>query len=297
MRRALWVLAAVLALPGCAGDDELRELPPGSVATIGVVAAPGEREALVPRGVQVAAAAINAAGGIGGAARIELVVGPASRLSARGIGLIVLPCDPTLAAAAAAAAADAVAMAPCDDGLPLGRRVFTTGLSPARQAELLAAHVDGRGAVAQARSARGRRVQRALEGRLERSGPARVSPEAPEGVLPYSDPDGTLYATYGFPEPGSELDEFYERFKALFGRRPASVVAALASDAMSALAVAIELAGTTEPAEVRRILVEEGFRTTGVRGEIEFSPGNPKAEVEAVVLRLEDGRFRPVARG
>ncbi|HZB23882.1 MAG TPA: hypothetical protein VE444_08555 [Gaiellaceae bacterium] len=297
MRRALWVLAAVAALSGCAGDEELRELQPGSVATIGVVAAPGPREAFVPRGVQVAAAAINAAGGIGGAARVELVVGPANRLRGRGIRLLVLPCDPAAARAGAAAAPDAVAIAPCDDGAPLGSGVFTTGLSPARQAELLSEHVDGRAVLAEPRSARGRRVRSALDAVLEGSGNARVSPEAPEGVLPPPDPEGTIYATYGFPEPGSELDEFYERFKAVFDGRPASIVAALASDAMSALAVAIELAGTTEPSEVRRILVEEGFRTSAVLGDIEFRPGDPKAEVGGVVLRAEDGRFRILARG
>lgn len=293
------MVAAVAALAGCAGEEDREELPPGSVATIGVVAAPGPREALVPRGVQVAAAAINAAGGIGGAARIELVVGPVARLLARGVRLLVLPCDlaHVRRAALAAAAGGATAVAPCDEGVLPGRsQLFSTGLSAARQAEVLASHAGGRGTVLQARSARGRRVQRALEGRLDGPGQALLSPEAPERVLPPAARDGTLFATYGFPEPGSEMDEFYERFKALFGRRPASIVAALAADALTALAAAIELAGNTDPASVAAVFRDEGVETGGVTGPIEFSGGTTRVDVPVVVLRVDAGRFRVVGK-
>lgn len=290
--------AAAAALAGCAAEEERDELPPGSVATIGVVSAPGPREALVPRGVQVAAAAINSAGGIGGAARVELVVGPVARLLGRDVRLLVLPCDARAAreAALTVAEAGAVATAPCDDGtLPQRPEVLATGLSPALQAEALIAHVDGRARVLPASSARGRRVQNVLERLLDGRGEAVASPEAPERVLPPPAPDGTLFATYGYPEPGSEVDEFYERFRAVFAARPTSIVAALASDALTALAAAIELAGSTEAPDVARVFREEGFEVGGVLGPIVFPAGRPRAEVPVVVLRLERGRFRVVA--
>lgn len=299
MRRAAPVLAALALSAGCGGEEERQELPPGSVARIGVVSAAGPRDALVPQGVQVASASINAAGGIGGAATIELVVGPVERLLARGLQLLVLACDQATAAEAArvVAEAGAVATAPCDDGgLPMTRNVFPTGLSPARQADLLADEVGGRAAVREGESERGRRVQEALQGLVEPAAGPVVSPEAPERVRPDPGTEGTLFATYGFPEPGGETDEFYERFKALFDRRPASIVAALAADALVVLAAAIELAGTTDPAAVAAVFRDEGVEVGGVLGEIEFAGGTEPARTPGVVLRVEDGRYRLVAR-
>jgi ABC-type branched-subunit amino acid transport system substrate-binding protein len=299
VRRAVCLLAALAALTGCGSEDEDLELLPGSVARIGIATGSERRDALVPNGVQVAATSINSAGGIGGAAAIQLVVGPVERLLSRGIRLLVLPCDAAAARAGALAASrgGAVAMAPCDDGaLPRARTVFATGLSPARQAEVLAEHVDGRATLLQARSERGRRVHVELRELLVGPGTELVSPEAPERVLPAAHSDGTLYATYGFPEPGSETDEFYERYRALFDRRPVSIVAALAADALTALANAIEEAGTTDPGRVADVIRQDGIEISGVLGKLEFRGGSSRAKVTAVVLRVERGRYQVVGR-
>lgn len=298
----LCLLAAVAALAGCAGDDEDDELPPGSVARIGVAAVPGGREALVPRGVQVAAAAINAAGGIGGAARIELVIGPVERLLDRGIRLLVLPCDQqgALAGARLVQRRGAVAVAPCDDGiLPSLSRVFQAGLSPQVQADLLADRLAEPVSFLPPATQRGRLVERLLSERLQVVGSEPTAgTDAPERVLPPADaPDGVLFVTYGFPEPGTETDEFYERYKALFGRRPFSIVAALAADALGVLAAAIEIAATTEPGPVAAVIGEEGVEVAGALGEIEFPGGTTQpSKVPAVVLRVERGRYRVVGR-
>jgi ABC-type branched-subunit amino acid transport system substrate-binding protein len=297
-RRAALLAAVVLA--GCGGEEE-AEIRPGPI-TLGVVAARGEREPLVLQGVQVAAAAVNAFGGIGGAAPIELVVGTVEQLLERDLHLLVLPCEqaPARAAALSAQARGAVAVAPCDDGaIPTLSRVFPTGLSPAAQAEALAGVVEEPVGLAPPQTRRGRRVARLLSERVRVGGSQpSAGTDAPEAVRPPADaPEGALYVTYGFPEPGNELDEFYERYKAMFGRRPASIVAALAGDALDVLATAIEEAAIPEPRAVAAQIRDEGIEVGGVLGTIEFSGGSARPTNEWVALRIERGRYRVVERG
>ncbi len=292
MRRAL--LALVVVLAGCTGSDEPElELPPNSRVTIGIV--DGER--LIAEGARVEVNKVNNAGGIGGAATIVLARGSARELLANGVRLLVLPCREGLVEAAKAAdAASAFAIAPCDDGVldPGLRRVFTTGLSPRGQAEAVDDHVDGHARrVLRAETPRGRRVARLLE--LETGGEAIVSPDAIERVHPPpGTPDGTLFGAAGFPEPGSRTDEFYERFKSVYGRRPETILAALAADAIDVLSDSIELAGSPQPGLVANEL-RKGLEVGAVLGDIEYPGGtNRPSKVPAVVVRLSDGRLRVV---
>jgi ABC-type branched-subunit amino acid transport system substrate-binding protein len=297
-RRAL--LLAALVLAGCGGGDE-PEIRPGALR-LGVVAAQGEREPLVLRGAQVAAAAVNAFGGIGGAAPIELVYGTTEQLLGRGVRLLILPCDQQAARVAALAAhsGGATAVAPCDDGgLPTLNRVFPTGLPPGAQADALAELVDEPVGLAPPETRRGRLVGRLLAERV-RVGNAQptAGTDAPETVLPPADaPDGALYVTYGFPEPGNELDEFYERYKAMFGRRPPSVVAALAGDALEVLATAVEEAASPDPLVVANEIGRKGLEVGGVLGTIEFDGRSTKPRTPWVALRVESGRYRVVEQG
>jgi ABC-type branched-subunit amino acid transport system substrate-binding protein len=121
-----------------------------------------------------------------------------------------------------------------------------------------------------------------------------VSPDAPERVVaPPGAPEESLFATFGFPEPGSRTDEFYERFRAVYGRRPETILSALGADAVNALAGAIELAASTRPdlvaAEVRK-----GFEVRGVLNELSFPGDTNRADVTAVIVRLRDGKLRVV---
>jgi ABC-type branched-subunit amino acid transport system substrate-binding protein len=185
-----------------------------------------------------------------------------------------------------------VAVAPCDDGRlgPIPPRVFVTGLSPAAQADALGDHVDGEARLLSAQTRRGRLVAALLD--LDPGGTTQVSPEAPERPRePPDAPEGTLFATFGFPEPGSRTDDFFERFRAVFGRRPESIVAALASDALTVLVKAIEEAAAVEPALVAAEL-REGLEARGALGELEFAGGTNRADVEAAIVRLRGGRLR-----
>jgi ABC-type branched-subunit amino acid transport system substrate-binding protein len=296
VHRPAAVLAAVL-LAGCGGDEE--EIRPGPV-TLGVVAAPADRD-VVLRGVQVAAAAQNAFGGIGGAAPIQLVVGPVDALLERDVLLVVLACDQTTAREAAETlqAGGATAVAPCDDGaIPALPRVFPTGLSPSAQADALADLVAEPVGLAPPQTRRGRLVARLLAERVRvgTSEPT-AGTDAPETVLPPPDaPEGGLYVTYGFPEAGSELDEFYERYKAMFGHRPPSVVPALAADALDVLATAIEEAATPDPVAVANQIRDEGIEVGGVLGTIEFDGSGTKPRTPWVAIQVESGRYRVVSR-
>jgi ABC-type branched-subunit amino acid transport system substrate-binding protein len=291
VRRAL--LALVVVLAGCTGSDEPeRELQPGTRVSIGIV--DGER--LIGEGARVEANKINNAGGIGGAATIALVHGTARELLAHGVRLLVLPCRAGVVESARAAdERGALAVAPCDDGVldPALSRVFTTGLSPHDQAEALNDHVDGAARRLAARTLRGARVARLLP--LDERGDELVSPDAVErATAPPVVPDGTLFATYGFPEPGSRTDEFYERFKAVYGRRPETILAALAADAVDVLSDAIELAGSPDPALVVAEL-DDGLEVGTVLGEVEFPGGtNRPSKTPFVIVRLSDGKLRIV---
>jgi hypothetical protein len=273
------------------GEDEPdRELVPGTRVTIGIV--DGER--LVYEGARVEANRINNAGGIGGALTVVLRRGTAEELLDADIRLLVLPCRRGLVAAAKLAdERRAAAVAPCDDGVldPGMRRIFTAGLAPRGQADALDDYVDGEAARELApRTPRGVRVAGMLD--LERGGSTTVSPDALERVAPPAGaPEGTVFATYGFPDPGSRTDEFYERFKAVYGRRPESIVAARASDGLSVLANAIELAASVQPGFVSAA-VREGFDLRGVLGDIEFEGDTNRPRVDATIVRITDGRLR-----
>jgi hypothetical protein len=288
----LGLLALIVLLASCGGEDEPeRELQPGGSVTIGIV--DGER--LIAEGTRVEANRVNNAGGVGGALTIRLARGTVEDLARRGIRLLVLPCRQRLAAAASAAeAAQAFAVAPCDDGVLEGSpRVAFTGLSPRVQADVLSDFVGGEAArELPPQTARGRRVEPFLG--LDRRGASIVSPDAPERVVaPSGAPEESLFATFGFPEPGSRTDEFYERFQAVYGRRPETILAALGADAVNALEGAIELAASTRP-DLVAAEVQKGFEVRGVLGELSFPGGTSRAEVEAVVLRLRDGKLRVV---
>jgi hypothetical protein len=289
LRLGLLALVALL-LAACGGEDEPeRELQPGGSVTIGIVN--GER--LVREGARVEANRVNNAGGVGGALTVRLARGRVDQLLARGVRLFVLPCRLELAAAAEAVSeGDAFAVAPCDDGVIEGsERIVFTGLSPRAQAEALSDFVGGEAArELPPRTARGTRVEAFLG--LGRGGSSIVSPDAPERVVaPPGAPEESLFATFGFPEPGSRTDEFYERFQAVYGRRPETILSALAADAINALAAAIELAASTSPDLVAEE-VREGFEVRGVLNELSFPGETNRAEVEAVIVRLRAGKLR-----
>jgi ABC-type branched-subunit amino acid transport system substrate-binding protein len=90
----------------------------------------------------------------------------------------------------------------------------------------------------------------------------------------------------GPPIAGSELDEFYERYKSIYGTRPSSSRPALGYDALRVLAVAAKEAGSTRPALVERELVG-GLEVGASFGKIRYEHGSrrPRIEVRNVTTR------------
>jgi ABC-type branched-subunit amino acid transport system substrate-binding protein len=109
-------------------------------------------------------------------------------------------------------------------------------------------------------------------------------------------PDGTVAARLGFADPGGATDEFYERYKAQFGRRPPGPRAALGYDAIQVLAAAVDEAVTARPSAVAAVL-DDGLKVGGALGTIMYpGDGAHVPSVQVSIVRVAPGRPHLVAR-
>lgn len=109
--------------------------------------------------------------------------------------------------------------------------------------------------------------------------------------------EGTVFTTFGFPEPGSATDDFYEKYKERFGSRPDGSFTALGYDAIKVIEAAILDAGSTDPEALRQSL-SDGLEVEGALGTITYPGGgehNPETEV--AVVKVENGKFALVEKG
>jgi ABC-type branched-subunit amino acid transport system substrate-binding protein len=295
---AVAVVAVVLAA-GCGGsEEEDLELQPGTLE-IGVLVAPGSDSAradAVASGARIAVDEIENAGGVGGALRLRLAVGPERMLRRRGIRLLILPC-----AGERLPSPRSLAVAACGRA---GRRVVAAAMGAGDQGRALADYADRQGAeavfVPQAQDERERRVRAALvDAAAEREltlvddrdeADLAVGLAAPVTVGPIAAEEGTVFATYGVLEPGNEIDELLERHRFLFGDRPESVEPALGYDAVRVLAVALEEAGLTTPAAVAAE-VRRGIELRGAFGEIAYPGRTTRPRLEIAITRVRNGRL------
>jgi ABC-type branched-subunit amino acid transport system substrate-binding protein len=322
-----------LVLAGCGGDDESPELAAGELR-LGAVPGPTAADAEVVNGVRAAVRELNNGGGIDDKVRLRLYVGDAARLSGSGVRVLVLPCDPRLQAASAAIVRRrAFALEPCNTGL--WRRapaVWPVSVSPAGEARVLVDYaaeqgyrrlsVVGEGRIARAVQAAARReglqlvaafeadaVAVALAAPFAQAAVARLRKrgvDAPVlGTHGFDDRavnaqnatelDGVVFTTFGFPEPGSEMDELYERYRALTGRRPDGTVAALGYDAVHVLESAVHDAASTRPGALGAAM--PGLEAQGATGEIDYPHhGGRDPEVSIALVRIDGARLVLVDR-
>lgn len=109
--------------------------------------------------------------------------------------------------------------------------------------------------------------------------------------------EGDTFTTFGFPEAGSPLDEFYKTMEAQTGKRPDGSYAALGAATIQVLAAAIEEAGSTDPADIAKVLAD-GITVDSSLGEIQYPGGgdkNPTAPV--AVVTVKNGKFELVNLG
>ena len=271
-------LALPLLVAACGGDDAEPELPT-SVVRLGAVPGPTAWDAEVLNGVRAAVRELERRGGVDEKVRLRLHVGTPGRLLRSGVRLLVLPCDARTQAASAAAARrrDAFVLEPCNTGI--WRRfpdVWPVSVSPADEARVLAGYLDDEGYERVAVLGEGK-IGLAVRAAVEEEGLA-VTPIRRADVVavavgaPFAAPTIARLRLRGvqlpgrvdtrprrppfdpprprgprrrrlhhlrLPEPGSELDELAERYRALTGRRPDSSVAALGYDAVRVLEFAM----------------------------------------------------------
>jgi ABC-type branched-subunit amino acid transport system substrate-binding protein len=303
LRKIPIAAAAILLAVGCAdGSEEEIELRPG-VLDVGVLVAPGSdlgRTRAIANGARIAVQEYNALGGVGGALRLRLVVGSERALRRQGVQHLILPC-----AGERLPSPRSIATAACGRA---ARRVVAAAMSASAQGAALAEYADQEGAetiaVPTPNGGRERRVRAALEAAAAERGitivdePAaadvRVGLAAPvTGEAPADSVEGTVYATYGLPEPGDELDELLERHRFLLGVRASTVEPALGFDALRVLALALEEAGVTAPAAVAAE-VRQGLQVRGAFGEIEYPGGTTRPELRVAIVGVHDGRLELV---
>jgi hypothetical protein len=299
----LLMLLSVLLAAGCAGGDEEEvELRPG-VLDIGVLVAPGsdlERTRAIANGARIALQEYNGLGGVGGALRLRLVVGSERKLHRLGVQHLILPC-----AGERLPSPRSIATAACGRAT---RRVIAAAMGASAQGTALAEYADQEGAetvgAPTPSGGRERRVRAALEAAaaereimvVDEPGAAdvHVGLAAPvTGEAPDGSAEGVVYATYGLPEPGDELDELLERHRFLLGVRARTVEPALGFDALRVLALALEEAGVTAPAAVAAE-VRRGLQVRGAFGEIEYPGGTTRPQLRVAIVGVQGDRLELV---
>jgi branched-chain amino acid transport system substrate-binding protein len=109
--------------------------------------------------------------------------------------------------------------------------------------------------------------------------------------------EGDTFSTFGFPTPGSALDEFYSTMEQETGKRPDGSYAALGAATIQVLAKAIEQAGSTDPADIQNVLAD-GITVDTALGQIQYLGGNEKNPTTPVaIVTVKGGKFELVKEG
>jgi ABC-type branched-subunit amino acid transport system substrate-binding protein len=316
-------LLAALFAGGCGSSTEEPELPSG-VLRIGVVTPRSRSEGEIVNGVRVAVRELDRDGGIDHKVRLHVVFGTSARLAGVGVRVIVLPCGAHAQAAAAEVARRrrALMLEPCNTGLwRRFPRAWPVSASATQEAEALAAYADREGFdrvavvgdAALARALRRHTIRittlrhadavavgleapqaQAVIGRLRKRGI-----EAPILATHWLDDtrairqhrralEGVTFTTFAYPEPGLETDEFYERYRAVTGRRPDSSLAVLGYDAVRVLDAAVREAVSTEPRAL--VAAMPGLDAYGATGKISYPErGGHDPTVSLALVRVEGG--------
>lgn len=104
--------------------------------------------------------------------------------------------------------------------------------------------------------------------------------------------EGLSFVTFGYPEPGSELDELYERHRAAFGRSPEGSDVGLGYAAVRAIEAAVNVFESTEPARMREAFEE--LEVGSPLGVLEYTPD--QVAVDVVLVTVRNGRFELLER-
>ncbi|MBA3412387.1 MAG: ABC transporter substrate-binding protein [Actinobacteria bacterium] len=108
--------------------------------------------------------------------------------------------------------------------------------------------------------------------------------------------EGVTFTAFGYPDPGSPLDEFQEKYRAHTGSPPDGSYAALGYVAVKVLEAAVQKARSTDPARLATAF--DGLEARSVLGPVRYGDrGDPSPRVQVALVRVQDGRFELIDRG
>ena len=295
------LLAAVLAFGAAACGGSASSAPKGKLRpgtlTVGAVVA-SARDRVIARGARIGVGEVNNVGGIGGKVKLRFRTSPdAAALVRGGARVVLLPCaaHDQARAQAALAGRDVLQLATCN-GRPPGA-AWAVGPSVADRWDALFGTLRGRGV----KSVSLRGATPALRSAASRWGVAATSGPVVTGggwaTVPASGAaygldgldtaagrrDGVTYSTFGYPTPGTKLDEIYERYRLAYGSRPEGRVVQLGYNGIRVVDDAVDKAKSTDPRAVTAVL--PGLSVGGAGGTLDFPKGGshqPRADVAVV---------------
>jgi branched-chain amino acid transport system substrate-binding protein len=323
--------ALAVGLAACGGGGEAKaKLAPGTLS-IGAVTV-SKRDQSIADAARIAVGEVNDAGGIEGKVRLRLVVGPvAGKLARAGTRVLILPCDAGDEGRALGAVRGlrVLTFATCNDdpaagaGKPPLTAPWGVGPDIADRAAMVAAGLHDRqfqrvaivpgGAAEFLRDAveawRIELVAQQAEAivtdgdwasvdelrgfpvyGLDRLDSARGIRAAGHGA------EGRVFATFGFPVPGSELDELYEKYRLDHGARPDGSQVQLGYDAVRVLVEAVEKARSIDPAALSAAL--PGLEVSGAGGILNYEEnGSRVPRADAALVEVRGGRLELIERG
>ncbi len=100
--------------------------------------------------------------------------------------------------------------------------------------------------------------------------------------------NGLVHNSSGLPEPGSDLEKFYEDFESAQGSQPESVYSAVGADVIPVLDAAVKEAGSTEP-DALRDAIAELEDVQGFTGPITYAGTNGMPIKQVAVVEVQDG--------
>jgi branched-chain amino acid transport system substrate-binding protein len=107
--------------------------------------------------------------------------------------------------------------------------------------------------------------------------------------LPADVINGVVYTTAGFPQPGTPLQAFNDKYKAKYGSDPGSVFPAAGYDLAKIIEAAVKAAGGTDPTKVRDAIAALKD-VQGATGPITFAGTNGMPIKTIVLLKIENGK-------
>ena len=108
--------------------------------------------------------------------------------------------------------------------------------------------------------------------------------------------EGVTYATFGFPVPGGELDELYEKYRLDYGARPDGSEVQLGYNALRVIDKAVQQAKTTDPKAMAADL--PGLSIGGAGGVLDYpEDGSRQPRADVAVVQVRDGRLELVHGG